>query len=146
MTRASWATRGRRAAGGLAAVVVGALATGCFSERQHEGARLYQSSCAGCHGAQGEGLRRLIPPLAAADYLVAHRAALPCLIRRGQRASIVVNGVEYNQYMPGNEALTDSQIANLLNYVQQQWGNTGEVYTIREVSGLLDACHGSDGR
>ena len=48
--------------------------------------------------------------------------------------------------MPGNEGLTDSEIANLLNYVQQQWGNQGKSYTIREASELLGACNGSDGQ
>ena len=131
-------------AGLLAAVTVAAYS--CSPSRLHDGQYLYATHCASCHGTQGEGLRRLIPPLAGADYLLAHRADLPCLVRKGQRQSIVVNGTEYNQYMPGNEGLTDSEIANLLNYVQQQWGNQGQPYTIREASALLGACNGSDGQ
>ncbi|GAB2940312.1 hypothetical protein GCM10027048_00750 [Hymenobacter coalescens] len=118
----------------------------CFTDRQNEGQRLYATHCASCHGEQGEGLRRLIPPLAGADYLTKHRDALPCLIRQGQRGPIVVNGVHYDQVMPGHEDLTDSQIANLLNYVNGAWGNRGPKYTIREVSELLGPCAGSDGR
>ncbi|MBG8553892.1 c-type cytochrome [Hymenobacter guriensis] len=130
-----------------AAVLAVALSVGgCFSNRQNEGARLYQSHCASCHGEQGEGLRRLIPPVAASDYVTRHRATLPCLVRKGQRGPVVVNGVEYNQVMPGHPDLTDSQIANLLNFVQQNWGNHNEPYTIREVSELLAPCNGSDGQ
>ena len=131
-------------AGLLAAAMVAAYS--CSPSRLHDGAHLYATHCASCHGTQGEGLRRLIPPLAGADYLLTHRAGLPCLVRKGQRRSIVVNGIEYNQYMPGNEGLTDSEIANLLNYVQQQWGNQGRPYTIREASALLGTCNGSDGQ
>jgi len=136
---------------GRALVGVGLLAAAtavysCSPSRRHDGAQLYATHCASCHGTQGEGLRRLIPPLAKSDYLPANYAYLPCLIRKGQRQSIVVNGIEYNQYMPGNEGLTDSEITNLLNYVQQHWGNQGDAYTMREVSGLLGACNGSDGQ
>ncbi|MCR5889802.1 cytochrome c [Hymenobacter sp. J193] len=129
------------------AVLLAALClAGCFSNRQNEGAKLYQSHCASCHGEQGEGLRRLIPPVAASDYVTRHRATLPCLVRQGQRGPVVINGVEYNQVMPGHPDLTDSQIANLLNFVQQNWGNHNEPYTIREVSELLAPCNGSDGQ
>jgi mono/diheme cytochrome c family protein len=133
------------AATALLAAAVLAL-PGCFTDRQNEGQRLYAQHCASCHGEQGQGLRRLIPPLAGADYLAQNRAQLPCLIRRGQQGPIVVNGVHYNQVMPGHEDLTDSQITNLLNYMQSAWGNKGEKYTIREVGELLQPCHGSDGQ
>ena len=137
-------TRAWAGVGLLAAATVAAYS--CSPSRLHDGKYLYATHCASCHGSQGEGLRRLIPPLAGADYLRTHRAGLPCLVRQGQHQSIVVNGTEYNQYMPGNEGLTDSEIANLLNYVQQQWGNQGRPYTIREASALLGACNGSDGQ
>jgi len=119
---------------------------GCFSNRQNEGEKLYQTHCSSCHGEQGEGLRRLIPPVAASDYVAKHRDQLPCLIRRGVKGPMVVNGILYNQVMPGHEDLTDSQITNLLNFVQRNWGNHNEPYTVREVSELLAPCHGSDGQ
>ncbi|MBC8082573.1 MAG: cytochrome c [Hymenobacter sp.] len=134
----------------LSAVAAGLLlavgTAGCFSNRQNEGAQLYQTHCANCHGEQGQGLRRLIPPVAASDYVATHRAGLPCLIRRGMKGPLVVNGIEYNQVMAGHEDLTDSQITNLLNFVQQNWGNKNQPYTIREVSELLAPCNGSDGQ
>lgn len=121
------------------------LVASCFTDRRNEGAQLYREQCANCHGAAGEGLRRLIPPLAKADFLVRYRTSLPCLLRKGRQGPLVVNGISYNQLMPANEELTDSQITNLLNYVQQSWGNQQEPFTIREVSELLEPCHGSDG-
>jgi mono/diheme cytochrome c family protein len=132
---------------GAVAVAGGLLATsvsGCFSNKQNEGAKLYQTHCSSCHGEQGEGLRRLIPPVAASDYLVKHRKELPCLIRQGLNGPIVVNGIEYNQVMPGHKTdLTDADIANLLNFIQQNWGNHNPPYTVREISELLAPCNGS---
>ncbi|WP_303311721.1 cytochrome c [Hymenobacter sp. BT730] len=131
---------------GAAIATAFGLLAGCFTNKQNEGARLYQEHCSNCHGEQGAGLRRLIPPLAGSDYLSTNRAALPCILRKGQQGLVVVNAVEYNQVMPPHEDLTDSQITNILNFLQQSWGNKGEAYTIREVSELLGACNGSDGR
>ncbi|WP_234988681.1 c-type cytochrome [Hymenobacter daecheongensis] len=120
---------------------------GCFTERQHEGEKIYATHCANCHGAQGEGLKRLIPPLAKSDYVAKNRTGLACLIRKGIKGPLVVNDVEFNQAMPAADShLTDSQITNLLNFVQTSWGNQGEVFTIREVSAQLQGCGASDGQ
>lgn len=127
-------------------LAAGTLAAGCFTERQNAGARLYAQHCSHCHGDEGQGLRRLIPPLAGADYVAQNRNFLACLIRRGVNGPMVVNGITFNQVMPGHEDLTDSEITNLLNFVQSSWGNTGQPYTIREVSEQLRGCNGSDGQ
>ncbi|UOQ71218.1 c-type cytochrome [Hymenobacter cellulosilyticus] len=130
------------------AVLAGAVSVmSCFSNRQNEGATLYGTHCANCHGAQGEGLKRLIPPLAQSDYLTKNRNGLACLVRKGMKGPLVVNGVEFNQVMPPADThLTDSQITNILNFVQTSWGNKGEIFTIREVSEQLRGCGASDGR
>jgi len=124
--------------GGLLALA--AALPGCFSNNRNQGARLYVQHCAGCHGEQGQGLARLIPPLAGADYLVDHRAELACLLRHGQNRVIVVNGVGYHNVMPGNKALNPAQLTNLLNYVESHWGNEAVPRTIRQVQQQLDAC------
>ncbi|TGE28335.1 c-type cytochrome [Hymenobacter metallicola] len=131
----------------LAVLAGGASVVGCFSNRQNEGAKLYASHCSNCHGAAGEGLQRLIPPLAGADYLVKNRSGLACLVRKGMQGPLIVNGVDYNQVMPAADThLTDSQITNILNFVQTSWGNKGEIFTIREVSEQLRGCGASDGQ
>ena len=113
---------------------------GCFSNNRHQGQRLYAQHCASCHGDQGQGLARLIPPLAGSDYLADHRAELPCLLRNGQNAVIVVNGVGYHNVMPGNKALSPAQLTNLLNYIESHWGNEAPPRTIRDVEQQLEAC------
>jgi mono/diheme cytochrome c family protein len=131
--------RGLRTLLALGAAACVAL-PGCFSNSRNQGERLYVQNCAGCHGEQGQGLARLIPPLAGADYLVDHRDELPCLLRHGQNELIVVNGIAYHQVMPGNEQLTTPQITNLLNYIETHWGNEAVPRTMREVQEQLDTC------
>jgi len=116
------------------------LLTACFTNKKNQGERLYAEHCASCHGEQGQGLERLIPPLAGADYLRLHRAELPCLIRRGQHGPITVNGVLYNQVMPAHPELSPAKLTNLLNYIESHWGNEGRPRTIREVQEQLTGC------
>jgi mono/diheme cytochrome c family protein len=124
--------------GGL--LLLGTALPSCFSNNRHQGQRLYVQHCSGCHGEQGQGLARLIPPLAGSDYLAKHRAELPCLLRNGQNEPIVVNGVAYHNVMPGNKALSTAQLTNLLNYVESHWGNEASPRTIRDVQTQLDSC------
>jgi mono/diheme cytochrome c family protein len=125
--------------GGLAALVLSTL-TQCFTNRQSEGQQLYAQQCANCHMDDGSGLRGLIPPLAGSDYLTRHRHRLACLIRHGQQGEIVVNGVRYNRPMPGDLELTEVHITNILNYIQTNFGNRNEVFTVQEVNRTLQNC------
>ncbi|RDV15002.1 cytochrome c [Pontibacter diazotrophicus] len=126
------------------AVVTGILAlttlTQCFTEKQNEGQRLYEANCQSCHMEDGSGLRNLIPPIASADYLQKHREELPCLIRHGLEGPILVNGQEYDRPMSGLETMRTDKITNLLNYIQTNFGNNNERYTLQEVDQLLESC------
>ncbi len=112
----------------------------CSPAESDGGKQLYVQHCAGCHMEDGSGLRRLIPPVAQSDYLVKHRQDLPCLIKHGMDGIITVNGQQYQQKMPGAENLSSDQITNLLNFVQTNFGNSNERFTIPEVAAMLDSC------
>lgn len=124
--------------------LIGAVAlvslTQCFTQKKNEGERLYVQHCQSCHLEDGKGLRGVIPPITGADYLENHRNELPCLIRHGIEGSITVNGVEYNQKMPGIETMPEDDITNLLNYIQTNFGNQNRRYTLNEVQDLLNLC------
>jgi mono/diheme cytochrome c family protein len=117
------------------------LIQACQRDPYREGALLYKMQCANCHGDEGQGLGELIPPLAKSDYLTPHRAELPCLLIKGQNDTIIVNGKKYfDQAMPANEALSDVQVSNILNYVQNNWGNEQPDFTLDEVRKALTGC------
>lgn len=105
-----------------------------------EGERLYKANCANCHMDDGVGLSALIPPLAGSDYLVAHRGQLPCILRHGLRDSIRVNGKIFNEQMPGVPTLSDIQVTNLLNYINNSWGNRNGAFRLDEVRAALEKC------
>lgn len=109
------------------------------SKSSNPSEQLYQAKCASCHMDKGEGLKKLIPPLAGADYL-ARTEELACLIKNGIEGEMLVNGVSYNQPMPGNPELTDIQISNLINYIRNEWGNKYPYISPQEVKKQLENC------
>jgi mono/diheme cytochrome c family protein len=105
-----------------------------------EGKQLYELHCASCHGKQGEGLESLIPPLAAADMLQNNAVEVACWIRKGLEGKILVNGKEFENVMPPNERLSNTEITNIINYVQNAWGNKHKFITLEEVNQVLKNC------
>ncbi len=105
-----------------------------------QGEALYQAYCANCHMDEGEGLRGLFPPLAQSDYLVKYRAELPCIIRHGLDGSIEVNGKTYDQPMAAIPSLNETEIHNILNYINRAWGNDLPYFQPREIKAALKKC------
>lgn len=104
------------------------------------GAILYEMHCLNCHQEEGAGVRGLIPPLAATDYLGMHREEIPCLIRQGISGEITVNGRTFDHPMPPNTILTDAQIYNIIRYVNTNWGNDVKSLSLNEVKIALENC------
>jgi mono/diheme cytochrome c family protein len=116
------------------------LLSNCQPNPYREGERLYKTNCANCHMDNGEGLSALIPPLAGADYLGKNREKLPCVLRYGLKDTIVVNGRIYAEAMPGVATLSDIHITNILNYINNTWGNRQAPFRLDETQQLLDKC------
>jgi mono/diheme cytochrome c family protein len=112
----------------------------CDPNPYREGERLYKKNCANCHMDNGEGLSALIPPLAGADFLQKNREKLPCIVKYGMKDSIFVNGKMYSEQMAGVETLSDIHITNVLNYINNSWGNRHEPYRLDEVRKFLERC------
>jgi cytochrome c len=104
------------------------------------GKQLYDENCSSCHGLAGEGLRKLIPPLANSDYIRINKNKLACITKFGLEDSIAVNGVIYNQPMIGNIELEDDEIRDILNYMIDQWYPEFPKFTLNDVKNQLDNC------
>jgi mono/diheme cytochrome c family protein len=125
---------------GLLAALAFFFATDCGSNTHATGERLYKKNCANCHLDGGQGLGGLIPPLAGADYLNLQRAQLPCILKNGISDTLLVNGKIYAENMPAAAELSDVDITNILNYVNQAWGNNYGVFQLDEVRDILKRC------
>ena len=113
------------------------LLVACGKTDRSQGRSLYITHCANCHFEEGQGLRQLMPPLAGADYLRERPAEVVRGIRYGMQGPMEVNGVVYNAEMPANRELTEFQIVNIVNYINQAWGNDYGTVTVEEVRGWL---------
>ena len=105
--------------------------------QMEKGQRVYLQNCSMCHQAQGEGIPSVFPPLAKSDFLVQDKARAIGLVLNGLSGPITVNGSKYDGVMPP-VILNDEQVANVLTYVNQSWGNKGSVITQAEVKAVRD--------
>lgn len=97
------------------------------------GRQIYSQTCFVCHQPNGRGVPNQIPPLAGSDYLTHDPAELIRLVIQGRSGEIVVNGTAYNATMIPQGNLSDEQIAAVLTFVRNNWGNTGSAVTPEQV-------------
>lgn len=90
-----------------------------------EGKKIFMVNCMACHQVTGQGLPGAFPPLAGSEWVAKDPALLARIVIAGLQGPITVNGVQFNSIMaPLGAALNDEQIAHVLTYVRQEWGNT----------------------
>ncbi len=88
------------------------------------GKRSFTSNCAGCHQQSGKGVPGQFPPLAESEWVTGEPAILTRILLHGLQGPIEVKGEKYNGNMPAfGERLDDEQLAYLLTYIRQDWGN-----------------------
>ena len=128
-------------AGGILAVwLIAGNFSSCGEEPFQQGRNLYLQNCANCHMEDGSGLGQLIPPVAGADWLRDNPLQTACIIKHGMEGEIVVNGITYNNPMPGAENLTEFQVANIINYMNQAWGNDYGYIQLQDIREALEEC------
>ena len=103
-----------------------------------EGKILYENYCANCHQNDGTGLGKLIPPLKGSDYMENDPGKTVRIIKHGLRGEITVNGQLYNQPMPANPNLTNMEIAQIVTYIYNIWGNEAGVVDGKKVAEYLE--------
>lgn len=107
-----------------------------LEESMERGSMLYMDFCLQCHMAQGEGVPGSFPPLAGSDWLTDKRTESIHSVKFGQQGEIVVNGESYNGVMVPM-GLSDEEVADVLNFVMNSWGNTQEkMITPEEVAAV----------
>ena len=98
------------------------------------GEKIYLGKCASCHGKDGLGKGKRIPPLANSDYLENNLNESIRGVLFGQQGEIMVNGVRYDKRMRAIK-LTDQEVADVMNYVRNSWGNQeNDLVTIEQVA------------
>lgn len=98
-----------------------------------KGEILYQQKCLMCHQSEGQGASPVYPPLAGSDWMALDRERTIQVLCEGLSGPIVVKGQVFNNTMPA-QIINDQEVADVLSYVGQAWGNTMAAFSSAEVS------------
>ncbi|MEM1222494.1 MAG: cytochrome c [Verrucomicrobiota bacterium] len=101
------------------------------------GAKIYRNQCAQCHQPGGDGVPGVYPPLAASRWVTESERRLSRILINGLNGPIEVAGNVYNGNMPafgpGGLNLKPRDVAAVLTYIRQEWGNTAPEISIEEM-------------
>jgi len=96
---------------------------------------VYATYCRACHQSNGMGDGSRFPPVAGSEWVNGDKTKLIGLVLNGLTGPIQVKGVPYNEVMPAHGSfLNDEQIAEVLTYIRQNFGNNGDAVTAEEVA------------
>lgn len=91
-----------------------------------DGGAIYAQNCATCHGPKGRGQPGAFPPLAGNPDLVRDDGTFPAsVVLHGMDGAIDVAGSTYNSPMPPFGHLSNAEVAAVVNYVREAFGNAG---------------------
>ena len=106
------------------------------------GAKVYRNQCAQCHQADGNGVLGVYPPLVASNWVTGHPQVVSRILINGLNGPILVKGSNYNGNMPAfgssGLALSDKDIAGVITYIRQEWGNSASEVTVATIPEYSD--------
>ncbi len=94
---------------------------------------VFTTYCMPCHQADGNGVQNLNPPLVKTTYVIGDKKQLIDIILNGLNKEIVINGETYNGVMASHDYLTNQEIADVLTYVRNSFGNKASIVTPQDV-------------
>src|SRR5215831_4668573 len=117
-----------------------AIVTMTQALQMEKGKLVFMQNCSMCHQLDGKGLPGVFPPLAQSDFLMADKDRSIRIALRGLSGPITVNGAAYDNLMP-QLPLTDEQVANVLTFIRNSWGNKGDAISMEEVKHVRESTH-----
>jgi len=111
-----------------------------FAVAMKKGASGY-AVCGGCHQGNGNGIPGQFPPLAGSEWVTGGTERLVRVVQHGLTGAITVKGQGFN--MPGGmqpfgAAMSAQDLANVLTYIRNSWGNEGTMITQEMVKKVRD--------
>lgn len=99
---------------------------------------VYESTCLPCHQADGGGVSNMNPPLSRTKWVLGDKAKLAQIVLKGlPGGQIEIDGDTFHNPMPAQESvLSDQQIADVLTFIRNNFGNKASVVTAAEVKAV----------
>jgi mono/diheme cytochrome c family protein len=111
-----------------------------FDRYYSEGGVIYQNRCENCHDKNGAGLNWLIPPLNDSAFLKRNLHQLPCFVQNGLNGKLIVGKRHFEGQMPAAGDLANIEIAQVLTYITNSFGNKMGIFNVETVNGDLAKC------
>ena len=101
------------------------------------GNAIYNDSCASCHHRDGNGVSGLFPALKASPSVQSEKATSLMRVVLDGAKSVATQGAPTGPAMPSyNWKLQDNQVAALLTYIRNSWGNQAPAVTAGDVASM----------
>jgi mono/diheme cytochrome c family protein len=129
-----------------AAPVAASAGAGAFvaadAETLKRGAAVYARTCIACHQPTGKGLPPVFPSIAGTPIVTGDPELPIKFILHGLMGPVTVDGITFNSMMPPVAGVNDQDIADVLTYVRQSFGNKANAVTPAQVKAVRDATAG----
>ena len=93
-------------------------------------------SCMQCHQENGMGLPGQYPPLGGSEYVLGDKRRVIAILMNGLGGAVTVKGATFNGIMPPWATRDDEEIAGVLTYVRNSFGNKADPVSIELVAAV----------
>jgi mono/diheme cytochrome c family protein len=98
------------------------------------GSKVYAQYCLSCHQAKGSGVPGLNPPLKNSPYVQGDESRLINIVLNGRTEGVEISGETFTNPMPPFGAtLKDEEIADVLTYIRNSFGNKADAIKVSQV-------------
>ena len=109
---------------------------GNIATSTERGKTVYAANCLTCHQVTGGGVPNLNPPLKGTKWVKGSKTDLVQFILKGSKGQVEIDGETFHNTMPAQAKLTDEQIADVLTFVRNSFGNKSSAVTPAEVASV----------
>ncbi|HEY4337655.1 MAG TPA: cytochrome c [Puia sp.] len=99
------------------------------------GQQVYHDQCLTCHQADAGGVPDMNPPLTGTKYVLGDKTTLVQIVLKGMKG-VQINDDDFHNVMAPHNDLTDRQIADVLTYVRNSFGNKARAISAAEVKAI----------
>jgi mono/diheme cytochrome c family protein len=103
-----------------------------FRVSMDSGKVVYSNQCLSCHQTNGMGIPGVNPPLNGKGVM-GDKTKLISIIIKGQDTREEVSGIKYQHPMPANSIIKDQEIADVLTYIRNSFGNKASSIKVTDV-------------
>lgn len=100
------------------------------------GKKVYVQNCLTCHQADGTGVASMNPPLIKTTYVLGDKPTLIKIVLNGFNEDVQINGQSFSNSMTPHDSMTDQDIADVLTYVRNSFGNKASAITAAQVKAV----------